>query len=57
MTAPPSRPRQFQDIAYTRFRRALLKTKGSDKQKDFLERRQRHRQLCHTDEWNRNRRR
>ena len=30
-------PRQFQDIAYTRFRRALLKTKGSDKQRHFLE--------------------
>ena len=37
MTASPSLPRQFQDIAYTRLRRALLKTKGSDKQKHFLE--------------------
>ena len=37
MITMPSHPRQFQDIAYTRFRRALLKTKGSDKQRVFLE--------------------
>ena len=37
MSTPPSLPRQLQDIAYTKFRRILLKTKGSDKQKVFLE--------------------
>ncbi len=36
MIAPPLIPRQFQDIAYTKFRRVLLRTKGSDKQEAFL---------------------